>query len=332
MSCEGSAQGALLGSFNYGDTYDQCTDLAVRAGCTTFMFSSSYPVWGCRCCDDPSAAAAHALWSLYTVQCATSAPISVHGDPMFKHNGTGTHFWIKEDVLTPLLLWRTADGLVMELSARTFNRPETGNQWIKQVVVAQNGTTVLDVSATTDDRQMRVKRPARAGKDVNIQVGEDNLVDIEANGVRFVLKPAQATKFYGHDTRHKYEHLDMQFPDGISAAAKPTGIFAQLAGVQPMLAATKELLVEPRLEVKQRKRMGERISRLAERESQLKKQLRRVAAKNPKAAKNTKPAKALNERQLQRLANSELKPAKKPHVMGRPAKQMRTLHASRDVW
>tara|TARA_B110001452_G_scaffold128478_1_gene106733 strand:+ start:72 stop:2489 length:2418 start_codon:yes stop_codon:yes gene_type:complete len=260
------------------------------------------------------------------------SPISVHGDPMFKHNGTGTHFWIKEDVLTPLLLWRTADGLVMELSARTFNRPETGNQWIKQVVVAQNGTTVLDVSATTDDRQMRVKRPARAGKDVNIQVGEDNLVDIEANGVRFVVKPAQATKFYGHDTRHKYEHLDMQFPDGISAAAKPTGIFAQLAGVQPMLAATKELLVEPRLEVKQRKRMDERISRLAERESQLKKQLRRVAAKNPKAAKNTKPAKALNERQLQRLANSELKPGKKPHVMGRPAKQMRTLHTSRDVW
>ena len=258
----------------------------------------------------------------------TPAPFAVHGDPMFKHNGTGTHFWIKEDVLTPLLLWRTADGLVMELSARTFNRPETGNQWIRQVVVAQNGTTVLDVSATTDERQISVKRPARAGKDVHIQVGKDDTIDVEANGVRFVLKPAQATKFYGHETRHKYEHLDMQFPEGISAAAKPTGIFAQLAGVQPMLAATKELLVEPRLEKRQRRRLDERVGRLSEIESELKKRLHRVTAKAPKSARHAKSAR---EPKATKSAK-ELKSNQKQHVKGQPAKQMRTLHASRDVW
>ena len=263
----------------------------------------------------------------------TPAPFAVHGDPMFKHNGTGTHFWIKEDVLTPLLLWRTADWLVMELSARTFNRPETGNQWIRQVVVAQNGTTVLDVSATTDERQISVKRPARAGKDVHIQVGKDDTIDVEANGVRFVLKPAQATKFYGHETRHKYEHLDMQFPEGISAVPSQRA-FAQLAGVQPMLAATKELLVEPRLEKRQRRRLtsasaGCQKSSRAEEASAS--SSRRLRSRRGTRSRRGSP-KRRSRRGTKRRSRREPKSNQKQHVKGQPAKQMRTLHASRDVW
>jgi len=255
MSCEGSAQGANLGAFNYGDTYDQCTDLAVRAGCTTFMFSSSYPVWGCRCCDDPSAAGAHALWNLYTVQCASPAPISVHGDPMFKSNGTGTHFWLKDGVLTPLLLWRSSDGNhTLELSGRTFAREATGDQWFKQFIVAVDGTKLLDVAARSEPRAheglIRVTRPSEsklpAGvADVaNIDVADDR-IKVEANGVYFEVRPTEAAKFSGKAAKAHYEHLNVNFERGIPTAVGASGLFAQLAGIEPMLASTKEMLVRP---------------------------------------------------------------------------------------
>ena len=46
------------------------------------------------------------------------------GDPMFKINGTGRHFWIKEGEDTPLL----AVGDIV-LSGSTFSRKDTGHQW-----------------------------------------------------------------------------------------------------------------------------------------------------------------------------------------------------------
>ena len=45
----------------------------------------------------------------------------VHGDPMFKINGKGTHFWLKAGERTPLL----TSGAIT-LSGRTFDRPDTG--------------------------------------------------------------------------------------------------------------------------------------------------------------------------------------------------------------
>ena len=43
---------------------------------------------------------------------------------MFKINGTGRHFWIKEGEDTPLL----AVGDIV-LSGSTFSRKDTGHQW-----------------------------------------------------------------------------------------------------------------------------------------------------------------------------------------------------------
>jgi len=65
-SCEGSAQGKYLRRFNYGDSPSKCAQYAKKAGCNTYMFSTRYPVWGCRCCLNPSRARKHSLWNLYS--------------------------------------------------------------------------------------------------------------------------------------------------------------------------------------------------------------------------------------------------------------------------
>ena len=72
-------------------------------------------------------------------------PIAIHGDPMVKYNGTGTHFWIPAGKLSPLLTWKSATGRTLELRGRTFERKETGNQWFEQLVVKRDGDVVLDV-------------------------------------------------------------------------------------------------------------------------------------------------------------------------------------------
>ena len=84
-----------------------------------------------------------------------SAPAE-KGDPIFKHNGTSTHFWIKAGVSTPLLKWPSHDGMnALELSGKTFARKATGDQWFKELVVAQGETTVVRVSAEDPGELMR---------------------------------------------------------------------------------------------------------------------------------------------------------------------------------
>ena len=61
--------------------------------------------------------------------CDPVSTVTVHGDPMFKVNGTGTHFWIKAGTLTPLLTWPLDDESVATLSGRTIDNAATGNQW-----------------------------------------------------------------------------------------------------------------------------------------------------------------------------------------------------------
>ena len=184
-----------------------------------------------------------------------AAPISVHGDPMFKTNGTGTHFWLKDGVLTPLLLWRSSDGNhTLELSGRTFAREATGDQWFKQMVVAVDGTKLLDVATRSDRRAhegpMRVTRPLESklptgiAEAANIDVADD-LIKVEANGVYFEVRPAEAAKFSGKAAKAQYEHLNVHFDRGIPATVGASGLFAQLAGIEPMLASTKEMLVRP---------------------------------------------------------------------------------------
>ena len=47
-----------------------CAMAAGRSGCTSFMHSSAYPVWGCRCCRIGQAAngKSHGLWDVYDVK------------------------------------------------------------------------------------------------------------------------------------------------------------------------------------------------------------------------------------------------------------------------
>ena len=71
--------------------------------------------------------------------------------PAYQVNGTGTHFWLKEDELTPLL--STGD---ITLSGKTFNRPDTGHQWFDQFVLSNHGKAVLDVGIVNGETQIKL--------------------------------------------------------------------------------------------------------------------------------------------------------------------------------
>ena len=55
-------------------------------------------------------------------------PIQPVSTAAFTKPGTGTHFWLKEGLLTPLLTYATEHDEFV-LYGKTFARVETGNQW-----------------------------------------------------------------------------------------------------------------------------------------------------------------------------------------------------------
>ena len=190
--------------------------------------------------------------------------ISVHGDPMFKLNGEkqAHHFWVKEGSLTPLLSWQTQENRTMTLSGLTFSRIETGNQWFKQLVLSQDKQVVLDMAArdpreapdkkalaakhTSIDEvnRMKVSRGTEQLAAGSMEIAKD-MVQVEAGGIHFTVQPSHAAKF---DTLHEqlqYEHLNVRFDAGIPANVHAKGIFAQLAGAEPMGEDTMALLVPP---------------------------------------------------------------------------------------
>jgi hypothetical protein len=61
-SAECGAQSANLGHMQSAAI---CATTAGQAGCSSFMHSASYPVWGCRCCSRADGGTAHNLWSVY---------------------------------------------------------------------------------------------------------------------------------------------------------------------------------------------------------------------------------------------------------------------------
>ena len=67
-SAQCSAEGENLG--NKASPKDCALAASIRKNCgMTFMFSDSYPVWGCRCCvpDDPPNESGNANWSLFSL-------------------------------------------------------------------------------------------------------------------------------------------------------------------------------------------------------------------------------------------------------------------------
>ena len=47
---------------------EQCSSSAVDAGCSAFMFSETYPSWGCRCCKSMEGLTDHNLWDVYSTK------------------------------------------------------------------------------------------------------------------------------------------------------------------------------------------------------------------------------------------------------------------------
>ena len=81
---------------------------------------------------------------------------------MFKVNGTGSHFWLIEGKLTPLLKWSASpcqktpcQKTTMTFSGKTFKRPETGHQWFDEFVLSEGETPV--VSVATDNGELQIK-------------------------------------------------------------------------------------------------------------------------------------------------------------------------------
>jgi len=202
--------------------------------------------------------------------------VVMSGDPMFKHKGIARHIWIPDGSLQPLLEWKAPNGAAMSLSGKTFVREETGHQWFDQLVVTQNGHTVLDVLAKETDlgtikidlEGVTLQHRAWQGpkgaskmytssKHPGLKVSASTLpnrldigskhaekVDIEAGGLAMTIFSAKAAKYLNPKLQAKYMHLNLKLQHSIPKGAK--GIFAELAGVQPMTPSTEALLKRPK--------------------------------------------------------------------------------------
>jgi len=198
--------------------------------------------------------------------------VSVHGDPMFKSHGSGTHFWLAAGRLSPLLLWRSPEGASMRLSGKTFHSSDAKNQWFDQFIVTQDGVTVLDVAVkenAVDARQLgntidiKVdgkpvdKRGASPKASLLFQSAKASLkatmskrgdgfadnVETSAGGLALAIYSSKADKFDTPKMAKKYMHLNIKFAGGLPKDA--SGIFTELAGNKPVSLATKALLKAP---------------------------------------------------------------------------------------
>ena len=198
--------------------------------------------------------------------------VSVHGDPMFKSHGSGTHFWLAAGRISPLLLWRSPEGASMRLSGKTFHSSDAKNQWFDQFVVTQDGVTVLDVAVkenAVDARQLGntidikvdgkpvdkkgaspkaslLFQSAKAALKATMSKRGDGFADnveTTAGGLALAIYSSKADKFDTPKMAKKYMHLNIKFAGGLPKDA--SGIFTELAGNKPVSLATKALLKAP---------------------------------------------------------------------------------------
>jgi len=207
-----------------------------------------------------------------TFKCMGATPeITVHGDPIFKfgekHNAT--RLWLPSDKLTPLLKWNSEGGRPMQLLGKTFH-PKGGkgdvsknNEWFDQLVIKHGLATVLDVSTNVDEPGTmkvtlddKVVKPEK-GKDTYISAEHHKIsfqaskrantnadqLHIEAADLALSIYISKASKFNKEKDQVKYAHLNMKFDNGLPTDG--SGIFAELAGMEPMSPATAKLLERP---------------------------------------------------------------------------------------
>lgn len=190
-------------------------------------------------------------------------PISVHGDPMLKVHGEGTHFFIKPDELTPILSWVSKDKREMQLLGRTVADEGTAHQWFKEIVVAESGQPAISVVAQdpTDfcgllhcsamDIMLNgtpLQPETRSGLTADghsfsledLPRNEQRLL-LEASGLSLELVSAPAKKFdQGSPDQTLYHHLDLKFSRGLPHDA--SGVLAEISGARPMSAATAAMI------------------------------------------------------------------------------------------
>lgn len=204
----------------------------------------------------------------------------VHGDPMFKVNGSGMHFWLAPGQLSPLLSWKSPDRsgsrlTSMQLLGRTFDSPDSRNQWFDQFVITQDGATVLDVavkerigstrqlsgtmdvkvdgkaadhvpSALLQQRTAQLFSSSRAAVQATMSKRHDGVGDnleTRAGGLALAIYSSKAEKFDRRTMAKSYMHLNLKFDDGFPEGA--SGIFSEMAGQQKLSQATKALLKAP---------------------------------------------------------------------------------------
>jgi hypothetical protein len=150
------------------------------------------------------------------------------------------------------------------------------SQWFDQIVIMtgmlNRGTsTVLDVSADQDEfghmkvaLDNRIVDPMpgevtytseahpmikftvterRDKKRFNVDGERGRLLHVKAGDLRMKIYMTKATKFKSERDRVRWAHLNVNIESGLPPNSY--GIFAELAGIQPLSPATKKLLVRP---------------------------------------------------------------------------------------
>ena len=182
---------------------------------------------------EPHALTAEAvsLESACPVGCTASAPV-VHGDPMFKVNGEGRHFWIKEGVSQRLMAWTDpVSGETLELVGKTFGHPTTNHQWFDEFQFKRAGNTAARVYM--QDGKMLAKSSGAP-------VAQDGDMEVLLGGLKMRVFYSLASKFSDPDEQARYAHLNIDFDTALPQSA--SGTFAELAGIKPMSEATKATL------------------------------------------------------------------------------------------
>ena len=206
--------------------------------------------------------------------------ITVHGDPIFRFgkNHNATRLWLPTGVLKTLLTWEATGGKTLSLVGKTFH-PRHNNthgvkktdEWFQQLLITvsdpgrgEGEVRVLDVSASQEDLgTMEIALDDKLmtpvpGKDTytsqehhkvafttskHRKTGADQL-HVQAGGLALSIYISKAAKFTSEKDQIKFSHLNMKFDGGLPKHC--AGVFAELAGIQPISPKTEKLLQRPK--------------------------------------------------------------------------------------
>jgi len=174
---------------------------------------------------------------------------------MFKNGDTSMHIWLKEGSMTPLLRWKSSEGHSFTLQGKTFSNRGTGNQWFDQMLIRRGAFVLLNATVSPTHRGSMVVTISRdmarhVSSDVSFATHPTQTLEmykklaIQDGSVSLAITAAPANKFSSEEERLKHAHLNVAFAGGVPRGA--TGIFAEMAGVQPMTQET-EALLRPRV-------------------------------------------------------------------------------------